>query len=76
MSMINSFIEVYILYFGCMEFKILFNFHKKVKIASCYFEKNLNTPLSFTLIKVFAPLHFAPAPLYSKFFKPPIVPIF
>ena len=60
-----------ILCFGCMEFKILFDFHKKVKTPSCYFEKNLNTPLSFTLKKVFAPLHSAPAPLYSKFFKPP-----
>ena len=45
-------------------------FTEKVKTPSCCFEKNLNTPLSFTLKKVFAPLHSAPAPLYSKFFKP------
>ena len=44
---------------------------KKVKTPSCYFEKNLNTLLSFTLKKVFALLHSALAPLYSKFFKPP-----
>ena len=66
MCILNSFTEVDILYFGCMEFKILFDFHKKVKTLSCYFEKNLNTPLSFTLKKVSAP-----ALLYSKFFKPP-----
>ena len=48
-----------------------FDVHKKVKTPSCYFEKNLNTPLSFALKKVFAPSHSAPAPLYSKFFKPP-----
>ena len=54
-----------------MEFKNLFDFHKKVKTPSCYFEKNLDTPLSFTLKKVFAPLRSAPALLYSKFFKPP-----
>ena len=71
MCILNSFTEVDIFYFGCMEFKILFDFHKKVKTPSCYFEKNLNTPLSFTLKKVFAPLHSAPALLYSKFFKPP-----
>ena len=65
------FTEVDILCFCCMELKkILFNFHKKVKTLSCYFEKNLNTLLSFTLKKVFAPLHSAPAPLYSIFFKP------
>ena len=68
---LNSFTEVDILYFGCIEFIILFDFHKKVKTPSCYFEKNLNTPLSFTLKKVSAPLHSAPALLYSKFFKPP-----
>ena len=44
---------------------------KKAKTPTCYFEENLNTPLYFTLKKVFAPLHSAPAPLYSKFFKPP-----
>ena len=71
MCISNSFTEVDILYFGCMELKILFDFHKKVKTPSCYFEKNLNTPLSFTLKKVFAPLHSAPALLYSKFSKPP-----
>ena len=71
MCILNSFTEVDILYFGCMELKILFVFHKKVKTPSCYFEKNLNTPLSFTLKKVFAPLHSAPALLYSKVFKPP-----
>ena len=71
MCILNSFTEVDILYFGCMEFKILFDFHKKVKTLSCYFEKNLDTPLSFTLKKVFSPLHSAPALLYSKFFKPP-----
>ena len=48
-------------------------FTKNVETPSCYFEKNLNSPLSFTLKKVFAPLHSAPAPLYSKFFKPPKV---
>ena len=48
MCTLNSFTEVDILYFGCMEFKSLFDFHKKVKILSCYFEKNLNAPLSFT----------------------------
>ena len=67
MCILNSFTDVDILYFGCMEFKILFDFHEKVKTASCYFD----TSLSFTLKKVFAPLHSAPAPLYSKFFKPP-----
>ena len=71
MCTLNSFTEVDILYFGCMELKILFDFHKKMKTPSCYCEKNLNTPLSFTLKKVFAPLHSAPALLYSKFFKPP-----
>ena len=111
MYILYSFTQVDILYFGCMEFQILFDFHKKkskprlvtlkkilipryhssrylifwlhgisnfvrfsqkkVKTPSCYFEKNLNTPLSFTLKKVFAPLYSAPAPLYSKFFKPP-----
>ena len=45
MCILNSFTEVDILYFGCMEFKILFDFYKKVKTLSCYFEKNLNTPL-------------------------------
>ena len=29
MCILNSFTEVDILYFGCMEFKILFDFHKK-----------------------------------------------
>ena len=72
MYILNSFTEVDILCFGCMEVKkISFVFHKKVKTPSCYFEKNLDTPLSFTLKKVFAPLHSALAPLYSKFFKPP-----
>ena len=71
MCILNSFTEVDILYFGCMEFKILFDFHKKVKTLSCYFEKNLDTLLSFTLKKVFASLHSAPALLYSKFFNPP-----
>ena len=71
MYTLNSFTEVDILSFGCMELKkISFDSHKKiVKTPSCYFEKYLNTPLSFTLKKVFAPLHSAPAPLYSKFFK-------
>ena len=54
MCILNSVTEVDILYFGCMEFKILFDFHKKVKTPSSYFENNLNTPLSFTLKKVFA----------------------
>ena len=71
MYILNSFTEVDILCFGCMEFKILFDFHKNVKTPPCYYEKNLNTPLSFTLKKVFAPLHSALDPLYSKFFKPP-----
>ena len=72
MYILSSFTQVDILRFGCMELKkILFHFHKKVKTPSCYFEKNLNTPLSLTLKKVFVPLHSAPAPLYSKFFKPP-----
>ena len=70
MYILNSFTEVTILYFGCMEFKILFDFHKKVKIPYCYLEKNLNTQLSFTLKKVFAPLCSAPAPLYSNFQTP------
>ena len=71
MYILNSFTEIDILCFGCMELKkISFDFHKKVKTPSCYFEKNFNTPLSFTLKKVFAPLHSAPALLYSKFFKP------
>ena len=67
MCILNSFNEAVI----CMKLKILFDFHKKVKTPSGYFEKNLNTPLSFTLKKVFAPLHSAPVLLYSKFFKPP-----
>ena len=29
MCILNSFTEVDFLYFGCMEFKILFDFHKK-----------------------------------------------
>ena len=70
MCILNSFTEVEILYFGCMKFKILFAFHKKVKTPSCYFEKNLNTLLSLTLKKVFALLHSESALLYSKFFKP------
>ena len=61
MCILNSFTEVDILYFGYMEFKILFDFHKKVETSSCYFEKNLSTPPSFTLKKVFAPLHSASA---------------
>ena len=72
MYILNSFTEVDILCFGCMELKkTYFDVHKKVKIPFCYFEKSLNTPLSFTMKKVLAPLHSAPAPLYSKFFKPP-----
>ena len=71
MCILNSFTEVDILCFGCTEFKILFDFHKKVKTPSYYFEDYYNTRLSFTLKKVFAPLHSAPALLYSKFFKPP-----
>ena len=71
MCILNSFIEVDIFYFGCMEFKVLFDSQKKVKTPSCYFEKNLDTPLSFTLKKVLPSLHSEPAPLYNKFFKPP-----
>ena len=64
MYILNSFTEVDILCFRCMELKkILLIFTKKVKTPSCYFEKNHNTPLSFTLKKVVAPLHSAPAPL-------------
>ena len=71
MCILSSFTKVDILCFGCMELKkISFDFHKTIKTPSCYFEKNLNTLLSFTLKKVFAPLHSAPAPLYNKFFKP------
>ena len=71
MYILNNSTEVDILCFGSMELKkILFDFHKKVKTPSCYNEKNLNTPLSFTLKKVVAQLHSALAPLYSKFFKP------
>ena len=45
------------------------SFSQKSKTPSCFFEKNLNTLLSFTLKKVFAMLPSVPAPLYSKFFK-------
>ena len=66
MYILNSFTEVNVLYFGCIDFKILFDFHKKVKtfffVRLVTLKKNLNTLLSFTLKKVFAPLHSAPAP--------------
>ena len=72
MYILNNFTEVDILCFGCMELKkFFFDFQKKVKTPSCYYKKNLDTLLSFTLKKVVAPLHSAPVPLYSKFFKPP-----
>ena len=41
MCILNIFTEVDILYFGCMELKILLDFHKKVKTPSCYIEKIL-----------------------------------
>ena len=73
MYTLNNFTEADILCFGCMELKkILFDFHKKKsKPRLVTIKKNLDTPLSFTLKKVVAPLHSAPAPLCSKFFKPP-----
>ena len=68
MCILNSFTEVDILYLGFMEFKILFDFHKKVKT----FENYLNTPLSFTLKKVFARciLH---RPCYTVNFSSPLM---
>ena len=67
MYILNSFTEVDIICFGCMELKkIISMFAKKVKTPSCYFEKYLNTPLSFTLKKVFAPLHSAPVPFLLR----------
>ena len=71
MCILNSFTEIDMLYFGCMEFTILFDFHKKSQNPILLLLKNLNTPLSFTLKKAFSLLHSAPALLYSKFFKPP-----
>ena len=63
MCILNSLTEVDILYFGCLEIESLFDFHKKErKTPSCYFKKNVNTLTSFTLKKVFAPLHSAPGP--------------
>ena len=70
MCILNSFTEVDILYFGCMELKILFNFHKKVKLIKRRLV-TLKKILISTQKKVFASLHSAPALLYSKFFKPP-----
>ena len=75
MRILNSFTEVDILYFGCMEFKILFDFDKKVKTPSCYFEKNLNTPLSFTLKKCL-PCCILHRPCHTVNFSRPLIKAF
>ena len=41
MYILNSFTEVDILYFGCMEFKIVFDFHKKVNPVLLLWKKIL-----------------------------------
>ena len=72
MCILNSFTEVDILYFGCMELKILFDFHKKVKTPSCYFEKKILIPRYLLHCKKCLPRCILHRPCYTVNFSSPL----
>ena len=75
MCILNTFTEVDILYFGCMELKILFDFHKKSQNPVLLLWKKILIPRYLLHWKSVCPVAFCILiPVIQPIFQPPLTP--